>query len=55
MIPALPARMESMHLIARGDFIVKADGWQDGVGDHYVYEVLPNVWLETLTNLTWPG
>lgn len=47
--------MRMMQLEVRGGLVVKSDGWEEGVGYHYVYEVLPDVWMETLTNITWPG
>lgn len=47
--------MKVMQLEVRDGTIVKSDGWEEGVGYHYVYEVLTGVWMETLTNITLPG
>lgn len=44
-----------MYVITRGDYIIKADGWQDGVGDFYVYEVASDFWTDSLTFWTFPG
>lgn len=47
--------MRMMQLEVRDGIVVKSDGWESGVGYHYVYEVMTGLWLETMTNLTWPG
>lgn len=47
--------MNVMQLEIRDGIVVKSDGWEDGVGYHYLYEVTPGLWLETMTNVTWPG